>query len=151
MTITSPDFTCRSMPSSRMRPSSGSYSRASSFTSVVLPAPFSPTRASTSPARSSKSRWRTAQLSASGYWKPTFSNTKPWVIGCGTGTASGREWISGWIWKNENRSSRYSAWLATCEKPISRPSSSWRRRRKLPARKVRSPMEKSPRTVRQAM
>ena len=69
----------------------------------------------------------------------------------GSATRSRPDAISGWISKNENRSSRYSACPATCEKPISRPSSSWRSRRKLPARKVRSPMVKSPLTVRHAM
>ncbi|MNV59848.1 hypothetical protein D3C71_1522930 [compost metagenome] len=72
-------------------------------------------------------------------------------MGRGIATAFSREWISGLIAKNENRSSRYNAWLATCEKPVNRPSSNWRRRMKLPDRKVRSPMLKSPRMVRQAM
>ena len=38
------------MPSTRIAPDVGSYSLASSFTSVVLPAPFSPTMATTAPA-----------------------------------------------------------------------------------------------------
>ena len=43
-----------SVPSTRIRPAVGSYSLASSFTSVVLPAPFSPTIATTVPAGSSR-------------------------------------------------------------------------------------------------
>ena len=73
--------------------------------------------------------------------------------GSATGTAGhrGGDTISGRISKNENRSSRYSACPATCEKPISRFSSSVRRRRNEPARNVRSPIVNSPCSVRQTM
>ena len=59
-------YSRRSTPSSRIRPSFGSYSRASSLTSVVLPAPFSPTSASRSPGRQREVEPRTAQWSEPG-------------------------------------------------------------------------------------
>ena len=73
-----------------MRPSLGSYRRAISLVSVVLPAPFSPTSATRSPGRSEKLTWRTAHRSLPGYLKPTSSNTKPSRIGRGTGRAFAR-------------------------------------------------------------
>ena len=48
-------------PSTRMRPAVGSYSSQSSFTSVLLPAPFSPTSATTAPAGSVEVRRRRAR------------------------------------------------------------------------------------------
>src|SRR5438046_3129016 len=80
-------YSRRSTPSSRMRPSSGSYSRASSFTSVVFPAPFSPTSATRSSGSNVKVKCRTAQRSEPGQRNPTSWNSNPRRMGTRTGPA----------------------------------------------------------------
>jgi hypothetical protein len=82
----------RSTSSSRIRPSLGRYSRASSLTKVVLPAPFWPTMAKLSPGRMCKESPRSAQASLPGYWKPTFSKRSPLAVAGSAGDAADSPW-----------------------------------------------------------
>ena len=61
---------------------------------VVFPAPFSPTNAIRSPGSKHRNpRGGLAQRSLPGYWKPTFSNDKPFPnrIGHRSSTGTGRD------------------------------------------------------------
>ena len=64
----------RSTPSTRIAPAVGVYIRHSSLTSVVLPAPFSPTIATTAPAGSSRFTSSSTSRSVPGYANDTWSN-----------------------------------------------------------------------------
>ncbi len=79
----------RSIPSTVMAPSRGSYSRQSNFTSVVLPEPLGPTSAATSPGLIWSETLSSAVRAVSGYWNVTSSKTTPSRIGRGTGLGSG--------------------------------------------------------------
>src|SRR6266571_6562805 len=63
-----------SLPSRRMLPASGRCAPASTLMSVLLPAPFSPSRARTSPARSSKSTPRSACTPGKDFSMPRISS-----------------------------------------------------------------------------
>src|SRR6185503_6087410 len=60
-------------PSTRTTPSSGRYSPARTFMSVLLPAPFSPSRAWISPCRRSRSTWSFASTPGNDLTIPTAS------------------------------------------------------------------------------
>src|SRR5713101_2774157 len=64
-----------SRPSRRMLPASGRCAPASTLMSVLLPAPFSPNRANTSPARNSKSTLRSACTPGNDFSMPRISSS----------------------------------------------------------------------------
>src|SRR6266571_78238 len=64
-----------SRPSRRMLPASGRWAPASTLMSVLLPAPFSPSRANTSPARNSKSTPRSACTPGKDFSMPRISSS----------------------------------------------------------------------------
>src|SRR5437899_709270 len=65
-----------SRPSRRMLPASGRWAPASTLMSVLLPAPFSPSRANTSPARNSKSTPRSACTPGNDFAMPRISSSR---------------------------------------------------------------------------
>src|SRR5690349_21633188 len=85
-------------PFTRTTPSSGRYSPASTFMSVLLPAPFSPSSAWISPGRKSKSTWSFASTPGNDLTIPTasraFGDDAAWgatgsVAGIGSGADLG--------------------------------------------------------------
>ena len=64
-------------PSTRIAPDVGSYIRARSLTSVVFPAPFSPTIATTAPAGRVSETLSTARRDVPGYANDTPSSRMP--------------------------------------------------------------------------
>ena len=78
----------RSVRSIRIRPPVGSYIFASSLTSVVLPAPFSPTTATTDPAGSSTFTSSITSRSVQGYANETCSKRIASVMMSGAGRSA---------------------------------------------------------------
>jgi hypothetical protein len=80
----------RSTPSTRIRPEVGSYIRDNSFTNVVLPAPFSPTTATTAPAGIRTDTSRSTHRDVPGYRNDTPSNETASTSREGAGRSPGR-------------------------------------------------------------
>src|SRR6202049_1216605 len=98
-----------STPSKRIWPAVGSYSRVRSFTIVVFPWPFLPTKAIRSEGSKRKLMLFKTSFELPGYEQETFLNSNPRRIGRGAGRAPGFETILGRTEKNSGKSVRNRA------------------------------------------